>query len=262
MRSALIRRYLDLKYKIKNKAFLRKLGKKLEPVEGLKYYGSDYGGWVIPETLLNKNSICYLGGAGIDISFDLEIADIYECNVHIFDPTPQAKDHFDYYMENLKKGIRTYAGGSAWYPYPVSEKIPDLVRFHPIGLWKEKSQISFYLPAEKNHVSHSILNLQNTSNSIQLPVDRISHIMKELGHDHIELLKIDIEGAEYQVINSLHEDNVDIRALCIEFDEMNNPLDKAYPERIKNSLDQLTDMGFSIVNMHSNFNLLLLRQVD
>ena len=33
--------------------------------------GTDYGGWYIPTSLLDSDSICYCVGCGEDISFDL-----------------------------------------------------------------------------------------------------------------------------------------------------------------------------------------------
>ena len=34
--------------------------------------GTHYGGWKVPEGYLDKKSICYFAGAGIDISFDVD----------------------------------------------------------------------------------------------------------------------------------------------------------------------------------------------
>jgi hypothetical protein len=41
--------------------------------------------------------------------------------------------------------------------------------------------------------------------------------MQQCGHKHIDLLKIDIEGAEYQVIENMLQDQIFPRILCIEF---------------------------------------------
>lgn len=63
--------------------------------------GSEYGGWNIPSHFLTSSSVCYLVGAGLDISFDLEVASQFKSQVHIFDPTPRAYEH---YLE-LKKHV-------------------------------------------------------------------------------------------------------------------------------------------------------------
>jgi len=43
--------------------------------------------------------------------------------------------------------------------------------------------------------------------------------MRELHHGRIDLLKIDIEGAEYAVLRSLLEDGLVVKVLCVEFDQ-------------------------------------------
>jgi len=46
----------------------------------------------------------------------------------------------------------------------------------------------------------------------------IKNIMKEKGHVHIDLLKLDIEGSEIDVLNSMLDDHIYPTYLCIEFD--------------------------------------------
>ena len=43
--------------------------------------------------------------------------------------------------------------------------------------------------------------------------------MQENGHTRIDLLKMDIEGAEYRVIDEIIARKIPIRWLCIEFDQ-------------------------------------------
>src|SRR5690242_8717937 len=47
-----------------------------------------YGSWIVPLGLLGPASVCYLAGAGEDISFDLELVARCRCPVHLFDPVP------------------------------------------------------------------------------------------------------------------------------------------------------------------------------
>ena len=41
--------------------------------------------------------------------------------------------------------------------------------------------------------------------------------MSELGHDRIDLLKLDIEGAEYEVLDHVLSRNIPVGAICVEF---------------------------------------------
>ena len=221
------------------------------PVERL---GTPYGGWLIPRGLLSPESVCYLVGAGEDISFDLEVAAKYGCKAHIFDPTPRAVAHFEALFENLKHGRRTPCSTSpaGFYPdYPP--ELAEKLHFHPVGIWNEDATLRFFAPRNEAYVSHSIVNIQHSERSIEVPVRRLSGLMREMGHRRLDLLKLDIEGAEYQVIESLLADKTEVDILCIEFDESAaNHLDTKYLDRIESSLRSLLDAGFRVIAKEKN----------
>ena len=168
----------------------------VKPRADIEKLGTSYGGWKVPTSLLDADSICYLVGVGEDISFDLALIERFGCTVDAFDPTPRAIEYIDV------QGLET-----------------SDYRFHPVGLWSEDSIQRFYEPSNPEHVSHSIVNLQQTSGYFKASVRRLSSMMKELGHAHLDLLKIDIEGAEYAVLQSLLDDGLDITTICVEFDQ-------------------------------------------
>lgn len=197
----------------------------------LEEIGSDYGAWVVPTRLLGPDSICYCVGCGEDITFDIGLIDIFGCHVYGLDPTPRAIAH-----------VRTVAGENSNY------------HFFDIGLWDKEDTLKFFVPKNPEHVSHSLLNLQKTKDHISVDVKRLSSFMKELGHKRIDLLKLDIEGAEYRVIDSILEDEIDVGVLCVEYDECFNPLDAEYRKRIKNSIHSLMNTGYSLVCSQGNGN--------
>lgn len=43
--------------------------------------------------------------------------------------------------------------------------------------------------------------------------------MQNFNHSRLDLLKIDIEGAEYTVLNQILNENIQINLLCVEFDQ-------------------------------------------
>jgi hypothetical protein len=53
--------------------------------------------------------------------------------------------------------------------------------------------------------------------SIELPVHRLATILGMLGHSQIDLLKMDIEGAEYGVLADLLAGPVAVKQLLVEF---------------------------------------------
>src|SRR3546814_13240808 len=73
----------------------------------------------------------------------------------------------------------------------------------PVGLWSEDATLRFYAPRDPTHVSHSIVNLQETESYFEARCRSIASLMAELGHDRLDLLKVDVEGAEHEVIRSM-----------------------------------------------------------
>ena len=74
------------------------------------------------------------------------------------------------------------------------------------------------------------------------------------------MLKIDIEGAEYEVIKSILHDKVPIKVICVEFDEAVHPLDDKYLLRIKSSLKALFRAGYTMIDYDNNHNYTLMRK--
>lgn len=71
--------------------------------------------------------------------------------------------------------------------------------------------------------------------------------MNELGHKKMDLLKLDIEGAEYEVIASIAQDNIDIKLICVEFDELHSYYDNTYLKRVKNTIKILLNHNYVII---------------
>lgn len=184
---------LGARSKLYQRAFRRLIFVHQTPVVRL---GSKSGGWFVPLEALRPEGVCYCAGLGEDGTFDIELARQHHCSVFTFDPTPRAVA----YAERALKGIAQ-------------------LTFVPVGLWSESKTMKFYAPRDSRHVSHSVANLQHTSTYFEAPCKAIREIMKDLGHQHIDILKLDIEGAEFEVLQSLQRDQIRPRALCVEFDQ-------------------------------------------
>jgi len=128
------------------------------------------------------------------------------------------------------------------------------IRFHDIGLWDKEEELKFFEPKDPEHVSHSALNIQKTKNYFIAKVKPLKTIMRELGHTKLDILKIDIEGAEYKVIDSIINDQIDLNVLCVEFDEVYNSLDDQYLDRIEKYINKLLDAGFRLIDIDKYYN--------
>lgn len=159
--------------------------------------GSHYGGWAIPDDLVERSWICYSGGSGNDISFDLGFIGRYGCVIHAFDPTPSSIEHVK---------------------HAASDE--DRFRFFPWGLWSEDETIRFYEP-DYSDSNFSAVNLHNTDGYFEASCRSLQSIMRELGHDRIDLLKLDIEGAEYKVLQPIIAGELEPTVLCVEFHKTN-----------------------------------------
>lgn len=158
---------------------------RVTPRADLVLVGTKQEAYVVPETVPQRGWICYCAGVGETIDFELELADQFGCEVHAFDPTPRSIE----------------------FATPVARTHPGLA-FHPVGLWSEDTEQVFWAPQDRKHVSYSIPNIQGTDTHFTAVCRRISSVMRELGHDRVDLLKLNIEGAEYGVLDSLAEDGL------------------------------------------------------
>lgn len=212
--------------------------------------GTAYGGWYLPQDLLlTADDICYLAGAGEDISFDCALAMKFPCQVHIFDPTPRAITHATQLRTAVDKGTPFPINNSAADIYEITPNAMQQIHFHPWGLASQDAEFKFYVPQNPAHVSHSILNLQKTQEYFTAQCKRVSTICKELGHSTPALIKIDIEGAEYQVIQDLIDTAVLPRILLVEFDEFHCPIDPKSGQRILQAIELLQRHGMRLAHL-------------
>ena len=186
--------------------------------------GTVYGGWIVPtEMELDENSIIYSGGVGEDMSFDILLQNKYNCNILLIDPTEKAIKHYkevqEYYNNNkmftgnIQNDYYTHISNKNNTPPNFNKMI-----YLPIGLWKEETELKFYKQNNENYVSQSLVENMFGNNSDIVKVNTIRNIMEEHCHDKIDLLKLDIEGAEIEVLNKMLDDKIYPKYLLIEFD--------------------------------------------
>ncbi|MGI9509795.1 MAG: FkbM family methyltransferase [Geminicoccaceae bacterium] len=220
--------------------------------------GSRYGGWTLPESALSPESRCYLFGAGEDISFDIALIRKFGAEVHVFDPTPRAKTHVDGLIEATQSGQTFPVNGAPDLNYDIETKDLANLHFHPIGIWSKAEKLRFYAPANPDHVSHSAVNLQNTNSYFEADVQPLDQLMRELGHSLPDLVKLDVEGAEYEALSAMLAADLLPNHLLVEFDEGNQPLDHGAPDRILAQIEALRIAGYRVIHL-SGWNACFLR---
>jgi FkbM family methyltransferase len=157
--------------------------------------GTSYGSHTILRGSLDARSIVYSFGVGEDASFDLGVIERYGCRVRAFDPT--------------EKSI-------AWARAHVDHRLWTL---HPVGLAASDGEATFTPPAKRSNVSfyRAAARRDDNEECVHLAVRSLPSIMRELSHDRIDLLKMDIEGFEYEVLQSMLETALRPAQIAVEF---------------------------------------------
>ena len=106
--------------------------------------------------------------------------------------------------------------------------------------------MKFYAPQDPKHVSHSILNCQKTLDFFEADCVTPATLVRDFGLQGIEILKLDIETAEYDVIEQMMREKIRPKILCVEYDEGNNPLDGKWRTRIRRSIFALKNYGYEL----------------
>ena len=158
---------------------------------------------VLPVGAVQRGAICYSAGVGEDIRFEEYLTDVLGANVWAFDPTPRSIDF-----------MRTST-------YDATR-----LRFVPTGLWGEDTTLRFYAPSNPSHVSHSVLGDLGGEGTFDARCVSVATAMKSNQHDHINLLKMNIEGAEDVVLQAMLEAGIKPDVLILTW-EGDNALRKA-----------------------------------
>lgn len=162
-----------------------------------QWYGNVYGGFFVNPALLSKQSVVYSFGIGEDISFDRMMIEQHHCQLFAFDPTP--------------KSIQ----------WVKSQQLPQEFHFQEYGLALETGMAEFNLPANDQYVSGSLVSHQkvDATKKVSVPMKSFADVVNELNHKQIDVLKMDIEGSEFDVIETILNSDVIIDQFLIEFHE-------------------------------------------
>jgi len=191
--------------------------------------------WVCPNEL-SSESIVYSVGVGADVSFDIEIVEEHNCTAHAFDPTPEAIEC----VENTN--------------------LPEKFVFHPVGVSSYNGTAIFYPPKKSGMVSHRMTPDSDTlQEGIMVQVKTLKSLLDDCQHEKVDILKIDIEGAEYDIVNDICSLANEISQICIEFHHF---FPKITAARTIRALVKLKDSGFKVFGRHGyNFSLIQVKSV-
>lgn len=194
-----------------------------------RWYGSEYGGFFLREDVLKKNSnlLVYSCGVGKDISFDLQVLKKFpHAKILAFDPTPVS-------IQWIQK-----------------QGLPTGFQFFPIGIGAKNVHQKMYFPKDYR-VSYSIYSWDNESkDEILVEMKRIECLAKEQGHSYIDILKMDIEGSEFDVLDDLDFSKLRFGQILVEFHERFLSDGKM---RLEKTLSKLQENGYECFAISDDF---------
>jgi len=141
---------------------------------------------------LGPDSVIYSGGVGKDISFENDLVKRFNCKVVLFDPSPI--------------GIATMKR---------PENNNPSFRFFPVGLAGQPGTLRLAPPFTPEGDSWFSYNSQ--VGTIEVACIDLITLMQKNGHRHVDLLKIDVEGAEYGIIDQIVDRGIPVRQIVVEF---------------------------------------------
>lgn len=218
-------------YQLKLKLLTPKYGKiSIDPKIALDCLGSSYGRKYFAPSKLGPNPILVSGGVGEDVSFDVELITEFNASAFLFDPTPRAIKHMDevYYHFGLKNNrSNSETGKQDVRSYDLRSVSSKNLTFYKYALLDSPKLVKFYEPLIPSHVSHSVNNIQNqfSTRGLHIEVNAIGpiEVSKLIKSYQINILKLDIEGSEYQYLSSCFNSGIYPDQILIEIDELHYP---------------------------------------
>lgn len=193
---------------------------------GVREFGSKYGRWGIDTSLLNSQTRIASFGLGEDISFERAILDAFGCRIVGFDPTPKS---IQYVRDHLT------------HPHFVH---------HPVALASHRGTIQFALPPSDAADQTSASAVANylaagASKTMEVPCVDLRGALELAGLDAVDVIKMDIEGTEYEVLLQAVKDRSleGVQQLLVEFHHFLPGLNAG---RTRLAIAELEKAGFEI----------------
>ena len=204
----------------------------IEKMYEVSFLGNEYGGFNVCTDLLSldssKNIIVYSFGIGEDLSFSEALLNSFNVEIWAYDPTPKS----------LK--------------YISNHKLSKCEKFHfkNVGLSDECKTEVFYLPKNEDYVSGSVIcHNEVKKEGICVNMCSLEQLCEENNHDHIDILKMDIEGSEFSVFEKFPK-NIRVNQICIEIHDryFNNQI-----QILKKFLENMKDLKYHLVSVDESY---------
>ena len=131
--------------------------------------------------LVTSDSVIYSVGILTDTGFEEQLVESTGATVHMFDPTPITQK----YVTKFDNDNR--------------------YRFFPVGVWIENATLEFIQPFAQRSASFYYRLRAASRCDLEAECKTLKALMTDLAHEHIDILKMDIEGAALFVLEQMVE---------------------------------------------------------
>lgn len=210
------------------KLFLKRVsGKELWLKPDVDYETTETADWSFIDSKLGPDSIVYSLGVGDTIEFDLDLIERFGATVYAFDPTPWSME------------------------WVLSQDLPEKFVFKPWAVSGEDGKLRLYRRVNRHGKSAEVMwtadeKAGDPNDYIDTPAYTIAAIMELLQHEKVDLLKMDVEGAEYEILDGLQNVRHLPEQLLVEFHHRFPGIGKA---RTAASIDMLKKLGYRIFGL-------------
>lgn len=200
---------------------------------------------------LKPDSIVYSIGIGENVEFDQGMIRQFQLKaLYGFDPTPKSIS----YVRRLRQMHR-------------EEVLSSRFKLHEYALTGDAHQTTtqFFLPKNREHVSGTMIRgVEHVETEpVTVKVLSLDRMMEMLDHDHIDLLKLDIEGSEFEIFEALLSESAPRP-----FDYCNQVLveqhDRFFGEEGKQKLERMKQLfaqnGFELLHVEKDQEFTFIRQ--
>jgi FkbM family methyltransferase len=187
--------------------------------------GDPGGRWSIVPTSLGSDTMVFALGVGTEISFERDLIARYGVTVHAFDPTPIALE------------------------WARSRPLPERFLLHPFGVADFDGTASFAAPRKRKFASFSLVRREGVGPAVEAPVHRLTTLMDMLHLPAPDVIKMDIEGAEYAVLSDLLESGLRPAQILVEF---HHRWREVGARRTRQALTLLQRTGYRIADVSEN----------
>lgn len=196
--------------------------------------GDPGGRWSVAPGGLGSHTVLYALGVGTDISFERDLIARAGVMVHAFDPTPIALE------------------------WAAAQTLPERFVLHPYGVADFDGTARFAAPRKRKFASFSLARREGVGPAVEAPVRRLVTLASLLRLPPPDILKMDIEGAEYSVLPDVLASGFRPAQILVEFHHRWREIGVG---RTRQALALLSRHGYRIADVSDNgMEYLLLRQ--